>query len=311
MGTQSRQKLVVTAASGVLPILLLAVGCSSTTREVPLYTQGPVGISLRSFAKQTSGAALKYDHPATVSNDVASRILAAVTLEEHSFLKWREQGTIFAPEDVALLAPKLAEGLRRASPDQWVYFSSRNVPRALTFGSIRFSDGIAFVKDGKLNLVFGNIAFVENVDTLPSKLDPRDIPTAADTRLAAKSVLGAAPPLIPGDRWLGHERTNWLVFDLAQVAATPPPPEAVATTPAAPPAAPPAAAPAVVAPAPPPVVVAPAPAASAGPSSAASAPPPAPRDAEERLRKLKDLRDKGLITPEEYEKKRQEILKGL
>jgi hypothetical protein len=45
------------------------------------------------------------------------------------------------------------------------------------------------------------------------------------------------------------------------------------------------------------------------------APPPAPAaapaDPAERLRRLKDLRDKGLITADEYEKKRQEILKGL
>ena len=51
--------------------------------------------------------------------------------------------------------------------------------------------------------------------------------------------------------------------------------------------------------------------APAGAAAAPSAQPPAAQDPEERLRRLKDLRDKGLITPEEYETKRQEILKGL
>ena len=39
--------------------------------------------------------------------------------------------------------------------------------------------------------------------------------------------------------------------------------------------------------------------------------PEQPEQAEERLRKLQSLRDEGLITPEEYEQKRQEVLQDL
>ncbi len=38
---------------------------------------------------------------------------------------------------------------------------------------------------------------------------------------------------------------------------------------------------------------------------------PAPEDTEERLKKLQSLYDQRLITAEEYEKKREEILSGL
>jgi hypothetical protein len=304
VGSQTRQKLVRFTASGLFAAFLLAAsGCSSTTSESPVYSQGQAVVSLRSFRKAGPGAALRYDHPATLSSERVASVLASVEVEEFSFFKWRNEGALFVAEDVATLAPRLTEGLRKAAPDQWVYFSIRSVPRSLTFGAARLSDGIAFVKDGKLNLVFDNIGYVENVDIRPSRLDPRDAATSANVRLAAKSpdAPGAAPPLVPGDRWLGHERTNWLVFDLATAAASAPRPQAVAT-PAAPPVAPPAATP-------PPAVVAPP--APAGVSAAPTAPAPSPQDPEERLRKLKDLRDKGLITPEEYEKKRQEILKGL
>lgn len=303
MGSQARQKLVMSTASGLFSgFLLAACGCSSTTREIPVYSQGQVVVSLRSFNTAGAGPALKYDHPALLSNERVAKVLASVEVEEFSLFKWRSEGALLVAEDVAQLAPRLTEGLRRAGADQWVYFSVRNVPRYLTLGAVRFSDGIAFVENGKLNLVFDNIGYVENVDIKPSRLDPRDAATSASVRLAAKSpdALGAAPPLVRGDRWLGHERTNWLVFDLAKVAESEPQAQAVVATPPAAPAAAP----------PPPAVVAPAPAAPAGPS-AASAPAPTPQDPEERLRRLKDLRDKGLITPEEYERKRQEILKGL
>jgi hypothetical protein len=307
VGPQTRQKLVRFTASGLFSgFLVAATGCSSTTGEMTVYSQGQVVVSLRSFKKAAPATALRYDHPATLPGERVASVLASVGVEEFSLFKWRNEGALLVAEDVAQLAPRLTEGLRKAAPDQWVYFSVRNVPRAITFGAVRFSDGIAFVKDGKLNLVFDNIGYVESVDIPKSRLDPRDVATSASLRLAAKApdALGAAPPLVPGDRWLGHERTNWLVFDVASAAAPAPQSQAIATPPAAPPVAPPAATA-------PPAVVAPAPAAPAGVSAAPTAPAPSAQEPEERLRKLKDLRDKGLITPEEYEKKRQEILKGL
>jgi hypothetical protein len=284
LASQARQQLVRLTASGLFPVLLLAAaGCSSTSHEILLYTQGPVLVSLRSFAKSASGPALRYDHPVTLSSEQVGKILAAVGIEEFSFFKWRDESVLLAAEDAAQLAPKLADGLRKARADQWVYFSVRNTPKRMTFGAVRFSDGIAFVKEGKLNLVFDNIAYVENVDTMPSRMDPRDAKTSENVRLTAKApeVRGGPPALIPGDRWLGRERTNWLVFDLSP-AGTPFEPQPVAATPAVPP---------VMAPPPTPAA--------------------APANPEERLRRLKDLRDKGLITADEYEKKRQEILKGL
>jgi hypothetical protein len=297
--SQTRQKLVRLAACGFFSgFFVAAAGCSST-REIPLYAQGQVVVSLRSFKDAGLGHALRYDHPATVSSEQVGRILASVVVEEHSYFKWREEGTLLTAEDVAQLAWRLADALRKAASDQWVYFSARTVPRALTLGAIRFSDGIAFVQGGRLNLVFDNVGYVENVDTRPSQLDPRDAKTSEQVRLTAKGpdVSGGPPAVVPGDRWLGHERSNWLVFDLARSTAPASRPDVVAVPPAVPPAAPP-----------PPAVAAPvAPAAPAGTST----PAPGPQDPEERLRKLKDLRDKGLITPEEYEMKRQEILKGL
>jgi len=265
--------------------LLSAAGCGSTTHEIPLYAQGPVLVSLRSFGKGPSSAP-RYEHPAELPSERVGKILAAVGIEEFSFFKWRNEGALLAAEDVAQLAPRLTEGLRKAGPDQWVYFSVRSTPKPLSFGVVRFSDGIGFVKNGQLNLVFGNIAYVENVDTTPSKIDPRDATTSDQVRLVVKAtdLHGRPPSLVPGDRWLGRERRNWLVFDLSLAAVQPPEPPPVAATP-----------------------VPSAPAAAAAPP----APVAAPADPADRLLRLKNLLDRGLITAEEYEKKRQEILKGL
>jgi hypothetical protein len=63
----------------------------------------------------------------------------------------------------------------------------------------------------------------------------------------------------------------------------------------------------VAAPAPPAVVLVPV----APPAPMAAPAAPAMSDAEQRLVNIKRLYDKGLLTKAEYEKKRQEIIKGL
>jgi hypothetical protein len=274
-----RQRFGRSVASGFLSaVLLAAAGCRSTISEVPVYRDSGVLVSLRSSAQDRGGSPVRYEHPAALSGERVQRILAAVGVEEHAFFAWRDQGALFGEGELLLLAPRLAEGLRRARADQWVYFSIRNTPKSLTFGVVRFSDGIGFVKNGQLNLVFGNIAYVENVDTTPSTVDPRDAKSSDLVRLTAKppEARGGPPALVSGDRWLGSERQNWLVFDLMAPPAPAPDRPASVTTPV---------------PGAPELSV--------------------PQDAAERLRKLRDLKDLGLITADEYEKKRQEILKGL
>jgi hypothetical protein len=280
LGSRTRRWLGRFTMSGfLLGVLLGGAACRSTFHEIPLYKDGPVRVSLRSSAKAGGGSPTRYEHPATLSSERVEKILAAVGVEEHAFFAWREEGALLAGEDVAQLAPKVADGLGKARADQWVYFSVRNTPKRMTFGAVRFSDGIAFVTEGKLNLVFDNIAYVENVDTAPSRMDPRDAKTSENVRLTAKApeVRGGPPALVPGDRWLGSERRNWLVFDLASTSFAAPPEQ---------------------------------PRSAAAPGPAAPEPSASP-DPAERLRRLKDLLDRGLITADEYEKKRQEILNGL
>ena len=271
--------------------LVLAVGCASTTPQVVLYKNGPNGVSLQSRTKDGGMAPQGYSHPAALSEGQIDRMLAAVGVEEYSFFNWRSQGPLFTDEQRAMLAPWFVNALRKATPDQWVRFSVYGSTKLLVLTTPHLSDGICFVKDGKFNLVLGNINFefeeALNVKPMPYGLDPRDRIDFPNERLTVVGGPGVAPPpLVKGDKWFGKERSNWLQFDLAAFASGPAEIER------------------------PKVVVAPPPA--AGTARPAPAPPaPVSPDAADRLKKLKDLRDQGLITAEEYDKKRHEIIQGL
>lgn len=320
MKSHTHRQLRRFAAPGFLSaVLLAATGCGSTLRQIDLDKSGPVRVSLRYVVEGGHPRPQGYGHPARLAPEEVKKMLGAVGFEEYSYLKWRDQGPLFNEDEILLLAPKLAEGLQKATADQWVYFSVSGMHNYLVFSSGHLSDGICFVKDGKFNLVLGNIRFTTSEQTggvsEPSRIDPRDLKTFDYARLTVNKGSGpgvAPPPVVPGDRWFGTERLNWLVFDLATfLVRAPEQPPTTAAPAAAPVTAPAAAAATPSAPAPvaaPTAVPATAPAAATAPGAAVPSPS---LDPGERLIRLKDLRDRGLITADEYEKKRQEILKGL
>ncbi len=298
---QSRRLAVPSLLAG---LMLAGGGCASTVGQVDLYKGPPVQVSLRYDVEGGRPVPKGYSHPASLTASEVEKVLGAVGFEKLSVLTWSDKGPLFSAGEIAQLAPKLAEGLRKATADQWVYFSVTGERGSTSSATPRFTDGICFVENGRLNLVLGNIFFdtAEKYVTSsePSTIDPRDLRAFEDVRLTAKGLgpAVAPPPLVPGDRWLGRARSNWLVYDLAAFLA--PAPEAPR---------------AVAAPTPPPAAAAPAAAASPAPMAAPAPPappaPPAALDPAERLQRLKDLLDRGLITPEEYQAKRQEILKSL
>jgi hypothetical protein len=281
--SHSFQRLGRFAVPGVLSIgLLAAAGCGSTLRQIDLYKGESVQVSLREVVEGGRARPQGYGHPASLAPEEVHSMLGAVGFEEFAYFSWRDKGPLFTEGELSQLAPKLVEGLRKATADQWVYFSVSGMRSWLGIATARLSDGICFVKDGKFNLVLGNISFALTQQATgtaePSRIDPRDQKTLENVRLTGKTsgLRVAPPPVVRGDRWLGSERRNWLVFDLAAPAALVPPQ--------------------------PPSVAAP------GPGTLE---PSVPEGTAERLRRLKDLLDQGLITPDEYEKKRQEILKRL
>lgn len=170
---------------------------------------------------------------------------------------------LFTAEERKLIAASLAQAFLQAGPEEWVDFSVFSFRGMPLVGTFRQSDGVMFVKDGKLQVALRNIA--ERAGADQSQLNTYD-PTRGFRALNHLVAL-------PGQTWVAD---NWVSMDPANI------PKAVA------------AAPVEGVPTPP---------------SVATQPPP--KTTEERLLELQQLYDKGLITEDEYKKKREEILNGL
>jgi hypothetical protein len=255
------------------------------------------------------GIVTQNDHPIILDSGQIRSALA--------FLEVRLSGAdklipIFTAPELDVLCGKLSEALAQAGPDEDVTFAVVGQRKAV-YGLARqrkMTTGRVFYREGKLNIIFGKM-----VDDINEE-NRHDYRADNDFRLN---------PLTPGSRvkpvshkWALEEqpdaqfhasggmlRSDWLVLDLADMAAH----EALGVKPAKLARAP------MEAPSIPQQEIAPQ---ESRKETTASGPAPSIPSAakpnktiEERLTILNNLRDKKLITDEEYKAKRNNILNEL
>jgi len=230
------------------------------------------------------------EHPKELSAEMLKEIFLAIEYQRPlvniPFSKPRgKEYQLFLPEEIAEFIPHLAEGFKQAQSNQWLNFSVKCKRGKIFFGAERITDGVAFIKDGKLNLVFRNIAeklsVDENLNTSnPLKYYPGSARLIEKEGFSLKKNKKSKP--IP----------NWLVVDLKwweeKLSASQKPEEKIKEKPEET-----------------------APSQELKPEQAKPGKEVKEKSIKERLLELKELYEEGLITEEEYKKKRQEILDQL
>jgi hypothetical protein len=214
--------------------------------------------------------------PVTIAPETLRQLLAPVRL-----VVGKSNVALFHPDELGDLIEPLSEALSVAGPgDDLLLLSTHRRGEGL----LRAPTGLTarvFVEGDALNL----IAHDARRDFVNAYIGSRIPPTFT---FGSRTATGTVTLLDPGATL---RRADWVAIPLQRVAAAP-----VATP-----------APAAVMPAAAPV------------PQAAPAPAPAPRttmpasadEIEQRLLTLKRLRERGLISEEEYQQKRREILQAL
>ena len=244
-------------------------------------------------------------HPVAIDPAALRALLARVQLAGS------RSEALFNAAELDEIVPPLAKALAQATPEQDVSFAVAGQHGLMGPLALRVvTTARVFWSDGTMNLIFGFVRREVEAQFRATGyqigLEPGRRAEPVDRAVRLTATPGAT-----------SRRADWLVLDPAATprAAAPtaaPPPTPAIVVPA------PAAAPATVPPAPPPAVAAPAPGAAPPPPAAAAPLPARPTDADalyrnvtERLKALQKLRDSGVITEQEYQDKRREILKSL
>ncbi|MBU2591453.1 MAG: SHOCT domain-containing protein [Nitrospinae bacterium] len=202
----------------LITLTLLLTGCASRTIHTPIFEKGEEHVWLEQYSNNAASVG-EYNHPAEIEVAKIKNILDSIITEELVFSNWSEGDKVFNDEESNRLAPQLSEALGRANNNQWVNFSIIVIRDGYLGKTNHLTDGIAFVKDSKLNIVFLNINYEIIIGNMGRPYDrkkernykdPRRLSsTDYFIRLLSDPSKGFSKPT--------SEHNNWLIFDMNKV----------------------------------------------------------------------------------------------
>lgn len=160
-----------------LIVAILVTSCATGPAPIVIYEDKRASIRLTLDPKAGSG----HSHPYSLTPDQMATILRGVRVISRDTiigfgLLEREGGPAFSGPDIALLAPYLSEGLRKASPtDVVTFYLMTGDPR---IGTLITSGGI-FVQNAHLYMILANFRTPPSsgpFEGMAYELDNRDEP---------------------------------------------------------------------------------------------------------------------------------------
>ena len=290
MGNRRLRGRQLAIASGALALVAALTCAADTPRDVSvLWSANDQWVKIE---PQDDAAAPPNEHPAQLASETISNALAALRIrivDEDTAAE--AQRSVFTAEELRNLVPRIASGLAKAGPRQDVTFSTIGSHPRAAGGLVKdpgVNAGRVFYDDGKINVIFGELQSgyrkrmvygQRTEDFTPRRQGSR-------TKAAENEWALAARPGVELHSNAGGVRNDWVEIDSAAVASG-----TVAVSQA-----PPAAT---------------SPAATAAGSGEGPATTKSGVDLEQRLKTLKELRDKNLISEEAYRAKMQALLSEL
>lgn len=272
---------------GVLTFIMFSSNAyASDVRQ--LWQSRDQFLALERQDSSLGGKATLNDHPAEISPDRLTAILASIELQSPES---KAAERLFTPQSLEVLVPEMIQGFKKAAPGEDLTFAVIGLHKSL-FGlakSPKVTTGRAFFAGGRFNVIFGYAQkdFNEREDRRLAPLTPgkRQRPLDGEWSIISQQ----------GRNGFALVRKDWVTFSDEWRAA-------VAQTPAVEKVASPSQ--------PAPVAEQNAPAAQAAPAQQVKQTDDTRKPAE-RLTTLNELKERGLISEEEYRSKRLEILNRL
>ena len=262
------------AASGLLVLLMLSSAALASDVRY-LWQSRDQFVALERQDLPQGGTATLNDHPAEIVPDRLTSILASITVREAGSSKPEQ---LFTDQSLEMLVPHLAQGFQQAAPGEDVTFAIIGLHKSL-FGfakSPKVTTGRVFFKNGRLNVILGLVR-----NDVNEREDRRLSPYTPGSRQKASQGEWTLLPQ-PGQNGFSLTRKDWVTFSDTWQPSVAQTPVAEQKTPA---------------------------------MQTAPVQPEKPvadiRSPADRLTTLNELKNKGLISEEEYRVKRLEILNGL
>ncbi len=206
-------------------LALLVVAYASPADEETMYKSG-LNLYIR-LDDQDSGA-VPNQHPVTLDGPAVGDALSIIQVWEKNWFKPNESQKVFSTEQARLLGQYIALGLSKATPGQDIVFALSRTDKGFlsVVRELSYTSGRAFFANGKLNVIIGEYK------RLPDKFQERANASAgamevkyffahgkrtkqSDFDLAVVSGEGIDTHTVNGSK-----RRDWFEIDIKQAAAS-------------------------------------------------------------------------------------------
>ena len=174
------------------------------------------------YAQQDESKYGKNDHPVELDAKTVTNALKSLEFTEKGFLSREQIRTVFSVSQVNLLSKQLAKGLKKAKPNQDIIFVMEGGgSKLILLNEKNFVAGRVFYNKGKLNFILGEYDKARN-DAFESAYDPSGraaVPysfnhgrRSSDSKKFKGSVIG-----VPGveNKHFGRKlRKDWFIIDV-------------------------------------------------------------------------------------------------
>lgn len=210
-----------------VPVLLMMFQSAPRADEVLWKSGANLYIKITEQDKFKEGDTPPNQHPVSLSPQKISNALNLIKVWDRKLIKKDELKTAFSPEQARILGQYLAEGLSRAQPDQDIIFSTpRREKKYVVIQNLFYTTGRAFYADGMLNIIIGE--FEKPPDRFKERAHQSsgisEVKYFFDHGRRAKksrfkmSIVGK--PGLSNREVNGKVRKDWLVIDVEQASAT-------------------------------------------------------------------------------------------
>ena len=197
-----------------LKILLMTILCISLcscaqtrTVKTPIYKDRDLEVELRrSVVADSASSGEGYSHPRVFEQNEMKFLLGSIRYQDKGLIGWTDAKAVFSAHELYVITPHIVNAFGKASNDDEVAFASDVSKSGMLLSQKRYTDGIMFIQDGKLNCAFANINIRSNVSDAYEG-DPRRISAGGLSRLLA----GSWQSLHMSDKG-AHE--NWIMIDI-------------------------------------------------------------------------------------------------
>lgn len=137
-------------------LALLCVHAEAVKADETLWDLG-LNLYIKLVGQDTSGGAPPNQHPVSLDAKEITNALTSIELWDRHLFKKDELNTAFSSEQARLLGLYLSSGLRKARPDQDIIFALiRREKKYVVIENKAYTAGRAFYANGRLNIILGD-----------------------------------------------------------------------------------------------------------------------------------------------------------